>query len=53
MEVHEVRLYRREAMVTALTDAGFSVSLRRSYGPAKLPPGALVCVALRMETAAS
>jgi SAM-dependent methyltransferase len=48
-EVHVLRLYSREAVVSMLRDAGFRVGVRRSYGTRRLPPAHHVFVAQRHE----
>lgn len=44
-EVHTLELYDGKAMRTLLRDAGFRVTVRRSYGTRRLPPGHTVYIA--------
>ena len=46
-EVHRVRIYSRDEIGRALTAAGFTFSMRRSYGASRLLPGDVAVVAER------
>ena len=45
-EVHEVELYARDDVKKMLREAGFSVTIRRSYGTRRLPKGHAVYIAI-------
>lgn len=47
-ETHRVRIYGRDAMADALTDAGFRVKMRRSYGCLRLLPGDFAAIAEKL-----
>lgn len=47
-ETHRVRIYPRAEIADALERAGFSVSMRRSYGPVRLLPGDVAAVAQKL-----
>ena len=44
-EIHRVRIYSRQEIAKALTEAGFSVRMRRSYGRYRLLPGSVAVMA--------
>jgi SAM-dependent methyltransferase len=46
-EVHVVRIYTRRAVAQALTEAGFSSRMSRSYGRHRLLPGSVAVVATK------
>ena len=46
-EVHRVRIYRRDELARMLTAAGFTFTMRRSYGSYRLLPGDVAVVAER------
>ena len=47
IETHEVRVYDRARIRTALTAAGFTVKMRRSYGRVRLLPSDVAVIAWR------
>lgn len=50
-EVHALALYDRGALIAVLREAGFRVSVRRSYGSRRLPKGHAVYVAVSAGSA--
>lgn len=46
-EVHHLELYDRAELTALLRDRGFRVTIRRSYGTRRLPPGHAVYAAVR------